>query len=198
MGMSAKSRAILAAESKNEWNWFMKDLAQAKQDYATDVAAAEEEAGSRSGWQKLIGTIAFIAAAAYTFVSPEKMSGIAMLKASATAAGWGATAGTLASGGTAMAQKGLEGTYVGDRLGLDATTILGQTDIPPEYLEDVHQPKYGKGQAEYQTTEFETDMELGTANLDDWYDKAWETALYENIGRGSSFMSMLTPMGYKG
>ena len=29
MTMSAKSRAILAAEQKNEWNWFMKDFAKA-------------------------------------------------------------------------------------------------------------------------------------------------------------------------
>ena len=187
MGMSAKSRAILTAESKNEWNHFMRDLANAKKDYAADLAAAEEEAGSRSGWQKLLGTLAFVAAAAYTFVSPEKMTGIAMLKASATAAGWGAAAGTLASGGTALAQKGAENLGWMEDLEM----------LPDEYKADIHKPKYGKGQADYQITEFETDMEVGTANLDDWYDKAWESALYENIGRGSSFMSMFTPKGYK-
>ena len=171
MTMSAKSRAILAAEQKNEWNWFMKDFAKARNQYNLDLADAQDESESRSGWQKAIGTIAFIGSVAW-FLAGEKASGMEAMKASAYAAGIGTTAGTVAQGLWAEGQN----------LRYDDINLL-----PEEYTKDIHKPRYGKGQADVQMTEFEGKVEQDVATLDDWYDDAWSNALYENVGRGSSF-----------
>ena len=172
MTMSAKSRAILAAEQKNEWNWFMKDFAKARNQYNLDLADAQDESESRSGWQKALGTIFFIAAAAYTATTGDWSTGSKAMWSAAKAAGVGAVSGTVTQGAVGEIQN----------LAYDDINLL-----PEEYTKDIHKPRYGKGQADVQMTDFEGKIEQDVATLDDWYDDAWSNALYENVGRGSSF-----------
>ena len=175
MSMSKRSQAIFAAEQKNEWNKYMKSFADAKNAYLADMAAAQEEGDKRSGWQKLLGTIFFTAAAAtYFAVAKDPVGAGAIFKKGLAASAVGAVAGTAASGATAEAQN----------LVLDDIEVL-----PDEYKAMIDKPMYGKGRADAEITQFEGGMERDVETLDDWYEDAWSTSLYENIGRGSSFMS---------
>ena len=179
MAMSKKAQALLTGEKGAEWNKYQISMQQAYNDFAEEQAKAQEKQSKKSGWSQILGGVAFIATAAILASNP---------------AGWMLTAGKLALGGKAaiagIAATLGAGTAWGHHELADDVT-LGKTK--EELMADVYDPKFNVGQAEIEKSKLGSDIDIDISALEAYEEGGLSTALFENIGRSSSYIGANTP-----
>lgn len=172
MSMSKKSRALLTAESQSEWGKYQFDMAEAHNEFMEAEAKAAKKASKRSGWSKLIGTIAFMATA---YFLPSS---------------YGLVARTLLSTG-AQAAAGLATQWGQKQLWGDVE--LGKTK--EDFMGDIHDPKYGGTSADIEKERFGGEIDRGISALDAYNKDAYGGTLLESIGAGSSYFGQQVTAG---
>ena len=165
MGMSAKAKALLTGEKGAEWQKYQLSMQQAYNDFQEEQAKVQTKQTSKSGWSKLLGGIAFAATALVLSSNPVGWGVIA------SGLG-GAGVGALASWGAHEAQK-------------DVT--LGKTK--EQFMADIYDPKFGVGQAELEKSKLGSDIDIDVSALEAYEEGGLESALFENVGRSSSYIS---------
>ena len=170
MGMSKKAKALFTAEQSSEWNEYKMDMQDAYNDFMADQATAEKEQTRKSGWSKLAGAVLFGAAIIAT-------GGVAAI----AAGGWTA-AGAIAAG-TAAGAGGAYAAHIAQK-----EVKLGGGKTKEDYLAGVHDPKFGAGQARMEKSAFGADIQSDITALQTYEEGGLESALFENVGRSSSYI----------
>ena len=176
MGMSKKAKALLTGEKTSEWNEYQIDMQDAYNEFMADQAKAERGQKSKSGWSKLAGAVVF----GLAIMATGGVAGIA-------AGGWGA-AGQLALG-TALGAGAAWGAHEAQ-----GDVLLGGGKTKEDYLAGIHDPKFGKGQAEIEKSRFGADIQTDITALESYESGGLESALFENVGRSSSYLPQAGPL----
>ena len=171
--MSKKARALLTGEKTSEWNKYQIDMQEAYNKFQADQAAAQRKQKKKSGLSQLVGVVLFTAAA----IATGGLTSIA-------AGGWKA-AGTLAAGALAGA-----GGAWGAHEWQDDVTLGGSKE---DYLTGISDPKFGKGIAAREKLKFEGEIQDDITALESYEEGGLHSALYENVGRASSYMPLGKP-----
>ena len=184
MGMSKKARALLTAEKTSEWNKYQIEMQDAFNEFKADQAKAESGQKSKSGWSKLAGAVLFGAAIMATgglgVLAGTTAFGAGSL--SIGAGGWAAAAGA-----TTAVAAGAAGAYAAHEWQDDV--LLGGGKTKEDYLADIYSPKFGAGRATAEKSAFGGDIERDISALKAYEEGGLESALFENVGRSSSYIS---------
>lgn len=169
MGMSAKARALMTGETRNEWNKYQKSMQIAHNEWNAEQARLQKAQKKRSGWSAILGVAAFIGAMALTGGTSAITGWKGLVE---LGVGWSALVGGVA--GTAAQAGHHKYGPKGDLTMREPTT-------------EVYDPKFGKGRAETEQLALEGEYSLAEGNIEGYLDD-WHTSLFQNIGRTSSYM----------
>ena len=175
MAMSAKARALMTGETQNEWNKYQKSMQKAHNEWTAEQSRLQRAQKKRSGWSAIIGVAAFIGAmvvtggtAAITGYKGLIDLGVGLSTLAGTAAGTAASAVHHKNAAT------------------DKETFWG-SDLRVAEGTEVYDPKFGKGRADTEQSALEGEYSLAEGDIEGYLDD-WHTSLFQNIGRGSSYM----------
>jgi len=175
MGMSAKAKALLTGEKGSEWQKYQMSMQKAYNDFAEEQAKAQTKQTKRSGWAKMLGTAAFITAIALTGgLSAIATGGMAAVKTLAAGAAFG-TLGAMTPQWTNPEIK------------------LGKSK--EDFMGDIYDPKFGAGLAELEKSKLGSDIDIDVTALKAYEEGGLETALFENVGRTSSYIGQVGSKG---
>ena len=173
MAMSKKAQALLTGEKGAEWNKYQISMQQAYNDFAEEQAKAQEKQSKRSGWAKMLGTVAFVGALALT--GGLAGVGIAGVEALTMAGGWSlATAATAGTIGAMTPQW----TNPEIKLGKGKEALMA----------NIYDPKFGGGQADVEKLALSGKIDDDITALKAYEEGGLTTALFENVGRSSSYI----------
>lgn len=173
MGMSAKAKALLTGEKGAEWNKYSISMQEAYNDFEAEQAKAQTKQTSRSGWAKMLGTVAFVGALALT----GGLAGVGIAGIEAIAYGGLGSLATAAAAGTIGAMTP-QWTNPEIKLGKGKEALMA----------DIYDPKFGKGTAEREKSKLGSDIDIDISALKAYEEGGLATALFENVGRTSSYI----------
>lgn len=174
MGMSKKAKALMTGEKSAEWNKYRISMRHAQNEYTAEADRVNEAMKSKSNKAKFWGGVAFIIGAAIV-VGTGGFGVAAMSKG----IGLALAAGTV--GGVAG--------YAAGAASLANTANIGWNKSKEEIMGQIHDPRFGAGQAADEKLQLKGDIERDVTAADAYEEGgALSQVLYENIGKTSSYI----------